>query len=135
MASNFKRKFMDGRCTPQELHSRLAFPVGATCKTCSRRPVARAIVFAPLDECIKHGLVPAEAAANPSVLLPITVQLNESVGSAALNPKTYIRLSITYACTQCLPSMERAAARGPSWMIVEFDRGPGADKIVTSGAA
>lgn len=135
MASNFKRKFMGGMCTPREAHSRLAFPPGAACATCKRPPVARAIVMAPLDECIKHELVPPEAAANPGVLLPITVQLNESVGSSALNPKPYIRLSITYACQQCLPVMERQAARGPSWMVVDIDRGPAADKIVTSGVS
>ena len=40
-------------------------------------------------------------------------------------PEPYIRVSEKVACAGCQVIAERAAARGPSWCVVEIKRGPG----------
>jgi hypothetical protein len=46
-------------------------------------------------------------------------------------PVPYVRIATVYACKHCAAAAERAAAHGPSYAVVEIDRGPGADPIVS----
>lgn len=39
--------------------------------------------------------------------------------------------SKTWACETHRPTVEREAARLPSWVMVEIDRGPGVDKVIS----
>lgn len=39
-------------------------------------------------------------------------------------PGWFIRLNVIYACPSCLPDAEKAAAKLPSWVYVDIDRGP-----------
>lgn len=57
------------------------------------------------------------------------VQLRGSDGK----PENHVRVSTVYACKMHIKEMERAAAKMPSWAVVEFNYGPGPDKIISSG--
>jgi len=117
---------------PQKVHSDLAFPPGAKCNGCGRRPLIRAITMAPLDEA-RRRMPELEAlmVAQPNAVLSRLVQINEHPGGIA-NPKPYLRLGIAYACQSCAPAMEKQLAKAPSWMIVEINRGPNQPKIISS---
>ncbi len=44
----------------------------------------------------------------------------------------FVKLGEAYCCTICRPELEKKAARElPSWVLVDFDFGPDADKIVS----
>lgn len=72
----------------------------------------------PADEAEKRGLIPTGASKAPHLypaIQPIAVKLTDG---------WYIRASVCYACRACAPTMERALAKGPSWAVVEINRGP-----------
>jgi len=136
MSVRHRKKFQDGRVTPQEYHAKHAFPPGAKCSGCGRPPSIRAIVMAPLDEVRKRdpdfGVVADLALTNPQAAKrfhEVLVPLRGSDG----RPVPHIRLSTALACPVCAPAMEKALAKGPSWCVVDIQRGPGPDKLVTSG--
>jgi hypothetical protein len=131
-----RRKFMQGRMTAEEVHARLAFPIHAKCAGCGRRPTIRAIVLCPLAEMRARDpdfdTVADLALVNPEAAEKfhgMCVQIKGSDGK----PETYVRISTAYCCKTCGPTMERTLAKGPSWCIVEINRGPGTDRIITSG--
>jgi hypothetical protein len=125
-----RRKLFGGRYTAEEYHSKYAFPVGAKCQACGAPPITRVIVMAPLSEMRRrNGALDALASCSPQSLVEQLVQIDEGDGT----PKPYLRVSVVYACKQCSPALEREAAKAPSWCIVEINRGPGPDKVVTSG--
>lgn len=109
----------------------MAFPPDAKCKGCNNlRPITRIIVLMPLDEMMKRDQeIQLMALTRPDVLAPFLVKIRESHGST----KTYFRVSVTYACKLCTRDAEKAAAKAPSWCIVEINRGPGPDKVISSG--
>lgn len=131
-----RKQFMGGRMTPEEAHSKFAFPVGAKCAACQNPPLVRAIVMAPLDEMKKRD-PDFEQLANLTLTNPKAAEkffaMLVQIKGADGKPTPYVRISSAYACKQCAPEMERALAKGPSWCIVEINRGPGPDKLVTSG--
>lgn len=114
------RKFMDGRETPQEFWENNAFPKDAKC-LCGRRPSMKATTFAPLDEVIKRDPIFAAAYASAHPMMN-TILVHTIVGG------THVRLATAYACRSCGPEMEKALAKGPSWCVIDFQRGPGAEK-------
>lgn len=132
-----RKKFMGGRASPEQVHSDLAFPPGVRCSGCSGpRPIMRAVVMAPLDEVRKRdpdfeqlerlALISPEAAQRFHSIL---VMLKDAEGK----PAPHLRLSTAYSCASCASSMEKALAKGPSWVVVDINRGPGPDRVVTSG--
>lgn len=125
-----RKKLFGGRATAQEVHSRYAFPPGATCTGCGRRSglQTRFITYAPLDEVRKRDpLMDAVIGLDPVKSLAMIVPLKGASGQ----PEPFLRVSTTYACIMCTPAAEKAAAHGPSWAHVEIHRGPGADKVVS----
>lgn len=126
---------MGGRMSAEQAHAKWAFPTEARC-ICGRKPLVRAIVMLPLDEVRKRDpefdRVVQLASVNPAAaqqFFSILVQLKGIDG----NPEPHIRISTTYACETCAPTMERVLAKGPSYAVVEINRGPGPDKIISSG--
>jgi hypothetical protein len=79
----------------------------------------RAIVLAPLEEAVKRGMVHPNTPHD--ALIPRVVPIQET---SAHKPKAYVRISCTYSCKKCQKDMEVALAKGPSWCIVEINRGP-----------
>lgn len=97
---------------------------------CHGRPHYRAIIMCPLDEALKRGFVRGDNVLQQADLLKTIVHINES---AASPNKKYVRLNMQYYCTRCSNPVEKELAKAPSWCIVEINRGPGADLIISSG--
>lgn len=92
-----------------EQHAR-SFPKGSKCLACGRRPWGRVLVFIEIAEARKQ---PAYYMLDAGAVAAATVERNG---------RTYLRASCTYACKECFPALERAAAKGgPSHAIVEID--------------
>lgn len=112
-------RFMEGRMTPEEAHR--AYGIRKSCYVCGKPAAIRIRVLVQLEEITKRNpeFVAHVAATNPEGPYIPTV------------PTRYgpmVKMSDVGACDNCKVEAERAAARGPSWAIVEIDRGPGADK-------
>ncbi len=124
-ATIHRTKLFGGRHTAEEYHQRYAFPPGAKCAGCSRPPLTRAMTFMPLDELQKRDpafAVLAEVA--PEKILAMIVQFKGSEGK----PVPHVRIATVYACKSCTPTMEKSAARAPSYAVVEIHRGVGPDR-------
>lgn len=125
-----RRKLFDGKATAEEVHSRYAFPPGAKCTGCgtTKGLMTRFITLAPLDEMRKRDpAVEVVMKTDPQAFFKMLVPLKGASGQ----PEPYLRIATIYACGPCTPAAERAAAKGPSWCIVEINRGPGKDKVVS----
>jgi len=117
------KKFAGGRETPQEMHARVAW-AGRRCAACKGPPAIRIKVFAPVAELVQRspqlmGVLAARAGGN----LPV-------VPTTAGN---MLKTSDLCFCALCAPTAERVAAKGPSWAIVEIDRGPDPTNRVATG--
>jgi len=121
-----RKKLFGGRYTAEEYHSKYAFPPGASCTGCGRKDglKTRFITLAPLDELRKRDPMFDLLASDPrgaGTLAKMLVQIR----GAENNPIPYVRLSTVYACGACTPAAEKVAAKGPSWVQIEINRGPG----------
>jgi hypothetical protein len=99
--------------TPQEMHARLAWK-GRVCRSCGGPPVIRIKVLTPVKE-MNPGIVAAIALRNPdgSGQLPVIKTAHGDM----------LMTADVFACRACRRDAERAAAKGPSFNIVEIDRG------------
>lgn len=117
-----RKQFMDGRYTPQELHSALAFPIGAKCLGCGAPPLTTIKTFAEEAEMLKRDpRLKILFMADPDKYM--SMRLVTKMGP-------YLRIAEVYACPKCTPEAERAAAKHPSWCFVSIDHGPAALKLV-----
>jgi len=109
-------KFMGGRMSPKELHAKLAFPLNAKCHYCEKRPIAKLTSFAEEDEMLRRDPnLKIHKAAEPDKYAQMRTKFK---------PGWFLKINCVYACPDCLPSAEKAAARLPSWVYVDIDRGP-----------
>lgn len=117
------RKFMQGSCTPEELHQELSFPPGSKCKLCGRPPMIAIRSFAEEKEMLNRdpNLI-VLAKTDPTKYASMTITTRSG---------RYLRLGEVFACRSCAPQAEREAAHHPSWCFVDVDRGPGPDVIVS----
>lgn len=117
-----RKKFMDGRMTPQEAHSKWGFPVGAKCAHCGAPPLVSIRSFAEEAEMLKRDpMLKILQAAEPEKYQAMQLRTKQGM---------YLRIAVAYACAQCARAAEKAAAKHPSWMFVDVDRGPDPLKIV-----
>jgi hypothetical protein len=113
-----RKKFMDGRMTPDEVEASV-MPIGKRCP-CGAPPTCVARVFMPLDEVVKQigqtelGRLLVE---KPDEFQSLCLDLPQHGG-------VFVRASTAYSCRAHLPEMERQAAKAPSWCYVDIDRGP-----------
>lgn len=124
-----RQKLFGGRETAEEVHAKHAFPAHARC-ICGARPMIRCIIMMELSEARKQPAIDMMMLVNPQVALESIVQIKGSDGKAI----PYWRCSVTYACKQHKKLLHQSAAKAPSHCIVEFNEGPGPDKIITSGS-
>lgn len=120
-----RKRFMDGRISAEEFHSKYAFPPDAHCHCCSARPVMRLMVFIPVDELEKRD--PAFKllmTLQPEVAMKMIVQFKHG---------PHVRTITMYACASHQTAAEQAIRGTPSWAVVEINRGPGTDKLVVGG--
>jgi len=116
-------KFMGGRMTPRDVHAQLAFPFGSKCKYCSNPPAAKLTSFAEEAEMLKRDpALKIHAKAEPDKYSQMRVKFK---------PGWFLRINSVYACRSCLPGAEKAAAKLPSWVYVDIDRGPAELPIVS----
>lgn len=114
-----RRKLFGGRMTAMEIHRKYAWN-NAKCDGCgSGATVIRIQVFVPLAD-MEQKL--REAVQVEIALRRVTTRMTIR--------GTAVRTSFVHACEGCRVAAERAAARGPSYAIVDLDRGPGEDKPV-----
>lgn len=113
-----RRKFMDGRETPNEVSRRLG--IAKKCAICGRPGAIRIKVFMPYDEAMKRApdLIAAIMVSNPDGMKVPTVQFKD--GSTV---REFIKASDNAFCDHCKVEAERTAATAPSWAVVEIDRG------------
>ena len=109
------KKFMDGRMSPQELHRALG--IRKKCEQCGAPAAVRIRVLVELAELVKR---------QPEFVAQImaTNQNGPYVPTIDTKYGKMVKISDVGACENCRKSAEIAAARGPSWCIVEIDRGP-----------
>ena len=125
------KKFDGGRSTPQEYHRRHAFPPTAACTGCGGRPSVRAIVMMECKEAVKHNMVPTYTG-DQEIEAQVAATLVYLRGPSG--PVAHFRLSTTYCCPRCRPTMERALAKGSSGLVVDIQDGPDATNRVVFGA-
>jgi hypothetical protein len=112
-------KLFGGRTNAMDLHRRLAWG-GKKCDGCGAADTAiRIQTFVALNDMSMATRMEIEFRISLGQLHTI----NTAAGRA-------IRTGIMHACPRCSPALERAAAKGPSYAIVDIDRGPGEDKPV-----
>jgi len=128
MPTIHRRKLFNGQRTAEEIHQQYAFPINARC-LCGRRPLTRAIVMMELKEAMKNAALAQLASVSPGDMLKQCVQIKNTDGKGT---SPYFRCSVVYACKDCTPTMEKQLAKAPSHCIVEINRGPGTDKIISS---
>jgi hypothetical protein len=111
----------------EKAHAAFAFDAGARCACCGRAPYVRAIVMAPFDEARKRGLL---FGLTDQQVMALLVRLKSGT-----DPKgeVFVRLTTSYACQACAPDFERAAAKHPSWAVVEINRGPTRTRPTSNG--
>lgn len=113
-----RRQLFGGRMTAEEVHRKYAWG-GRRC-LCGQPPVERIKVFMPKDELLQRApnVAAAIMATNPDG--PYIPVLDTKYGPMVL-------VSSVYPCRDCKVTAEKEAAKGPSWTLVEIDRGPGPD--------
>lgn len=108
------RRFMGGTMTPQEVHTQA---LNMRCEQCGAPAAERIRVLVQLKELV---------ARNPEYVAQI-MATNPDGPSVPTVPTKYgpmVKVSDVGACRNCAAAAEKAAARGPSWAIVEITRGP-----------
>lgn len=120
----YLRKLFQGRFTAQQLWQQTVMS-RHRCK-CGAVPVASASSFCPAAdfERLFPRLAVQYAMENKGSIPIVKFRSSGSV-------RAFVALPEAYACAACLPEMEKMMARKPSYIVVEFHRGPGQDKPVS----
>lgn len=122
-----RSKFFKGRKTAEEVHRE--FGMRMRCAICDGPPVIMVRMLALIADIKKHSpeywaTICASAAQNGR----IDDQGNVKVPYIETTYGKMIRFSSAAACAHHRKELEQTAAKAPSWVLVEIDRGPGADK-------
>lgn len=113
-----RRKLFDGQKTAEEVHWE-AWP-GIKCP-CGLPPAVRCVSFASVGDLLEKDPIRARAMAQANGGALPMVQLTYGV---------FTKIGEMFACSICKPALEKVAAKLPSWVLVEWDRGPGPDRPV-----
>jgi hypothetical protein len=113
-----RKKLFGGRMTAHEIHVKYAWH-GRKCDGCGAPPAMRIQIFVALSDM--------EVKLREAVQVEIALR---RVATKMTVLGTAVRTSFVHACAACGPAAERAAARGPSYAMVDIDRGPGPDRQV-----
>ncbi len=126
-------KLFGGRETAEDLWRRTVLG-GKRCDGCGAPAVLRAITYAPFDEVMRRegpGYLSylARCAGDETGMKVPLIDLDPS-GSARGPGEKHVMIGKSHACSACSPAMEKALAKGPSWVLHHFDRGPGKDRTI-----
>lgn len=120
-----RRQLFGGHATADEVW-RKSLPPDAVCKCGSRKVAIRARTFMPLFDLLKD---------HPVLAMQIAGQNGGQVPCADMRgpgnrPVKHARLGQVFACDSCKTDLEKALAHGPSYIIVDIERGPGAERPI-----
>lgn len=116
------RKLFDGR-PAVEVHQAAAL-AGKKC-ACGLAAAYRVVSFAPVDELIRRA---------PQLVVDLARQHGGRVPVVDFKHGKHVRVGEVFGCSICRAAVERAAARGPSWVVVEFQDGPGPERTTVQTA-
>jgi hypothetical protein len=113
----------------ESIHAKFGFPPGSKCMGCGNPPgvggiTLRSFLAVPDLKRLDPDGFGIVAEMHPDKLAAMLVMMRGADGK----PVPHVRISTVYACKRCAPDAERAAAKGPSYAIVDISRGPGPDK-------
>jgi len=77
-------------------------------------------IFWPLDECLKRG---------PELLATVAAMHGGQVPTIDFKHGKHVRVGMAVSCDICRSTLEKEAAKAPSWAVVEISDGPAADKV------
>lgn len=114
-------KLFGGIATAQEVHAKHGFRQPCTAPGCKNLPVIQIKMFMLHDEFVQR---------QPQLATMIAMT-NESGRYVPAVPTTFgpmVMFSKVCACKAHQRELEKEAAKAPSYVLCEIDRGPGADK-------
>jgi hypothetical protein len=114
-----REKLFKGRASAEEIHAK--FGMKQPCHACGALPVIMIKTLMLHNEFIKREPVLAAEIARTNSAGPYVPTFPTTFGPMVL-------ISKVTACKMHQKELERAAAKGPSYVLIEIDRGPGADK-------
>lgn len=118
------RKLFGGTKTAEQVHQEIALK-DKKCQACGRQAAVRCRFFASVVD-LHHQ--------SPQFLLKLAQEHSGQVPVIETRYGKMIRISDAYSCSGCRPTLEKEAAKAPSWVLVDFDFGPGPDKPVVQVA-
>lgn len=121
------KKLFGGHKTALQIHAELAWG-NRPCFGCKGPPAARLKTLVTVKDLERY---------NPRLLIMLTMRGGGKLETIPTKHGHALMISDITACRNCLATAERAAAKGPSWVQTEVDRGPGDDQILVQvpGAA
>jgi len=123
-----RSKLFGGLATAQEVHAKLGFRQPCAAPGCEATPVIQIKMFMLYDEFV----------ARQPQLAAMIAMTNEAGRYVPAVPTTFgpmVMFSKVAACRSHQRELEKEAAKAPSYVLVEIDRGPGADKPQVQVAA
>jgi hypothetical protein len=116
-----RQKLFGGVATAQEVHAKHGFRQPCVAPGCKNLPVIQ----------IKMFMLHDEFCARQPKLAAMIAMTNEAGRYVPAVPTTFgpmVMFSKVCACKTHQKDLEKEAAKAPSYVLVEIDRGPGADK-------
>ena len=122
-----RQKLFGGVATAQEIHAKHGFRQPCTAPGCKSMPVIQVKLFMLHDEFVQR---------EPR-LASMIAMTNDAGPYVPAVPTTFgpmVMFSKVAACRSHQRELEKEAAKAPSYVLVEIDRGPGADKATVQVA-
>lgn len=120
----YLQKLFGGETTAQDVWLQHVIH-GHLCNKCQSPATMEGHLFWPVEEFEKdHPALAVKIAQAHNGGIPFV-----SFRSAGGVKRNFVHLPTLYACPNCRAELERMLARAPSYVVAEFRRGPGADKI------
>jgi hypothetical protein len=120
-----RSKLFGGVKTAQEVHAQLG--MRTRCLKCGGPPAIKVKMFMLHDEFVKRDPMLAASIAKSNPGGPYIPTTKTTFGPMVL-------FSTATACRIHQKELELVAAKAPSYVLVEIDRGPGADKPIVQVA-
>lgn len=114
-----RTKLFKGAKTAQEVHAQFGFRT--RCLRCNGTPVVRVKMFMHHDDFVKKAPEWASAIA-------LTNPKGQYVPTVPMTYGPMVKYADVTACMHHQKELELEAAKAPSWVLVEIDRGPGSHK-------
>jgi hypothetical protein len=116
-----RRSLFGGKATAEEVHAQYGFR--RHCEVCHQPPVIRVKMFMLMSEF-------ANRAPDMAAMIAMTNPDGDFIPTVPTKFGPMVKFSDVTACRFHKKELELAAAKAPSWVLVEIDRGAGADKPI-----